>query len=325
MIHTKIWTKLFIVIAVMAITISVQSQPNWSFDPALYEYTMTLTGVAVIQCKESKDERDMIGAFIGGELRGVQRFDGVVNDRNYAYMVIYDSIISGNQVHFKLYDASEDKIIDLPQHFIFTENGNIGNDANPFVFEPVPDSLIIEISQLSVYKYSKVGDTLLQFRTSNVLKDSLESEYQFVNDSLGVDNHYFKIHGQQLVLDEPIDQVSQTNLKLHIVSKTSTSCSKDINFVLNINEAVSTKDSDSKLALHTFVYPNPAFDNIYLSSLSDTRNVQLFDPIKNRFSAVSIESGNRIAINHLKNQIYYLVMHSESGCEWIRFAVVRTD
>lgn len=323
MIHTKIWTKLFIVIAVMAITISVQSQPNWSFDPALYEYTMTLTGVAVIQCKESKDERDMIGAFIGGELRGVQRFDGVVNDRNYAYMVIYDSIISGNQVHFKLYDASEDKIIELPQHFIFTENGNIGNDANPFVFEPVPDSLIIEISQLSVYKYSKVGDTLLQFRTSNVLKDSLESEYQFINDSLGVDNHYFKIHGQQLVLDEPIDQVSQTYLKLHIVSKTSTSCSKDSNFILSISEVVGSDYINANAVSDFKVFPNPASDFMYLSSSSKIRKLFLFDPIKNSFTEVHLEDGKRMAVDQLSNQIYYLMVNSESGKQWLRFMVMR--
>jgi len=322
MIHTKIWSKLFFVITLVAITKNSQAQPNWNVDPALYEYTMTLTGVAIIQCQESRDERDLVAAFIDGAVRGVQRFDGVGNNRNYAYMVIYDSIFTGNQVRFKLYDASQDKIIDISQNILFAENSNVGSDEHPFAFETDAEPLQLTMSKSTVYKFANLGDTLLQLGTTNVLQDTLESEYRFLDDTLGLDNHYFKIHDHFLVLNEAIDQHNRADLHIHLIAETSSGCLKDSSFVLNISEVVATNQTDSKIESNAYVYPNPASEYIYLMHLSDTHWVELYDPIKNRYLPVHFESDNRIAIAHLSSQIYYLLINSETGLQWIRFAVI---
>lgn len=321
MLHTKIWTKLFFVIALVAITKNSQSQPNWNFDPALYEYTMTLTGVAVIECMESIDENDLVAAFIGGELRGVQRFDGVLNNRNYAYMVIYDSVFTGNSVSFKLYDASRNKIIDVAQTFIFTENSNVGNDEHPFVFESTAEPLQVHLSTSDVYKFANPGDTICQLWVNNSLQDTLDASYHFINDTLGIDNHYFKIQNNYLVLNEVLNQLSQTELHIHLGLETISGCIKDSSFVLNLSELVAVDPSGALKAVH--VYPNPAADFIYLSQIPDHSNLLLYDPLRNSYTKLEMDLGNRIAVGHLSSQIYYLLIQTANAHKWIRFSVIR--
>ena len=45
--------------------------PNWSVNPGAYQYSMALSGVIQFDGVESTDVNDIIGAFVGGECRGV--------------------------------------------------------------------------------------------------------------------------------------------------------------------------------------------------------------------------------------------------------------
>ncbi len=251
---------LFLVTLFLWVTKNGAAQPNWTLDPANFEYTMTLTGVGIIACAETMDERDIVAAFIDGDVRGVQYFDGRSQGRNYAYMVVYDSIFSGNKISFKMYDASEDKIVDVLPTLVFMENANIGNDEQPFLFESAGDSVFISTNRDSVYRYASIGDTLLQLFTFNRFRDSLRASYQFVDDSLGIDNSYFRIQDSLLVLAKVIDQLPQKELYVHLRSKTGYSCETDEQHILFISDYIQTGTAAEPFTEEYYMYPNPVSD-----------------------------------------------------------------
>src|SRR4030095_10292693 len=103
------------------------AQPDWTVIPTDFEFTMTATGVMVIHCVESTDENDIVGEFINDEVRGVQALHTEIVGRKFAYMIIYDNDFNGNEITFKLYDASMDTIFEAQQSLIFSENTIMGN------------------------------------------------------------------------------------------------------------------------------------------------------------------------------------------------------
>lgn len=105
---------------------TLSAQPNWTVNPADFQYTMTVTGVALFGCEESLDENDMVAAFINNEVRGVQLFDTEFQGKQYAFLIVYDNGLNGNEITFKLYDQSKDQVLDVLHTTLFAENGNVG-------------------------------------------------------------------------------------------------------------------------------------------------------------------------------------------------------
>lgn len=93
--------------------VSGWSQPDWKIDASNFEYNMNVIGVGFIECEEINDSQDMLAAFVGDELRGVQYFNVESNQRMYVYMFIYSNRYSGDTVQFKMYDASRDSIYEV--------------------------------------------------------------------------------------------------------------------------------------------------------------------------------------------------------------------
>src|SRR5262245_20215537 len=127
--------KKIVLLAVIGLILKagkLAGQPAWSVNPSDYQYTMTITCVALFDCMESIDTSDMVAAFINGEVRGVQRLDTRIDGRNFAFMIVYDNDFSGNQITFKLYDASANEEHDAIGSIEFLENANIGNVDDPF-------------------------------------------------------------------------------------------------------------------------------------------------------------------------------------------------
>lgn len=294
----------FFVIILVCLTKNGVTQPNWTLDPANFEYTMTLTGIGIIECKEIMDTNDMVAAFIDGDVRGVQFFDGINQGRNYAYMVIYDSLFAGNTIRFKMYDASEDSIIDVEPSLVFTENANIGNDSLPFIFETKPDSINLVANASQIYHLLVPGDTVLNFSTYNNLKDSLEAEYEFINDALGKDNPYFSLRSSFLVLEKPIDKSVGESFAVHVRSRTKKDCQASASFLLRVSDVVSTKHEMKDEEV--FLFPNPTNGILSFYSTTPFDKIEVIDPIGNKPIGVSLDHNNSLDLSTLRNQVYYI-------------------
>jgi|GEM_PF-1628502 len=107
--------------------------PEWSINPADFEYDMSFTGVLEIDGVESKDPNDMVGVFAGTELRGTSTLAYYPSyDRYYCSMPVYSNVASGEALTFKVYDASEGVMDSVDSGLEFTANEIVGDFSNPY-------------------------------------------------------------------------------------------------------------------------------------------------------------------------------------------------
>ena len=113
---------------------------DWSFNPADYQYTMNLIGQAKIDNIYSRDPEDIIGAFVNDTLRGLASLEYQdVYDNYQVFLSVYSNELSGEELDFRIWDASEGKVLNNikadGETVSFVENAIIGSPANPVTFE----------------------------------------------------------------------------------------------------------------------------------------------------------------------------------------------
>lgn len=109
--------------------------PSWTVNPYAYQYSMTATGILVIDHIESADTADIIGAFVGPECRGFTKPIYILSLGRYiAFLMIYSDTASGENVSFKMYDSSEDTVLNATQIIPFVPNNTLGLITNPYVW-----------------------------------------------------------------------------------------------------------------------------------------------------------------------------------------------
>lgn len=93
--------------------VSTSQAPEWSVDPADFEFTMNINGQLNIDGKLSQDENDMVAAFRGSRCVGVAR--PVYYPRYDAYYVllnVYGNMAdSGQPITYKVFDAATGRIL----------------------------------------------------------------------------------------------------------------------------------------------------------------------------------------------------------------------
>jgi len=108
-------------------------EPNWSFDPTEYSFSMNLTLELYIEGELSTDRLDHVAAFVDGELRG----KGYVEysralDRHLIFMTVYSNESFGETLRFQVWDADVCLIFgDTEEIFTFVSDGVVGSPLNP--------------------------------------------------------------------------------------------------------------------------------------------------------------------------------------------------
>ena len=111
-------------------------QPSWSVDPGDYSSSLSLVGDFYYNT-ESFSGVNLIGAFYGGECRGVAT--GSVYGVGYIYMLTIYGENSGEELTFKAWIAAEDTILNVEEGITFVPGSTIGSLATPEVFNTYLD------------------------------------------------------------------------------------------------------------------------------------------------------------------------------------------
>jgi Concanavalin A-like lectin/glucanases superfamily len=116
------------------------NEPNWSFNPNDFVYSMNILGKVKIDGKLSVDSYDKIGAFINGEISGAVQLVFVEAYQEYfTFLTVYSNNIADDVIKFRIWDASQGKIleatIDNKVTTLFTDNKVLGSLANAVIFE----------------------------------------------------------------------------------------------------------------------------------------------------------------------------------------------
>jgi hypothetical protein len=108
-------------------------EPDWKVNPSGFQYSMSIIGQLSINGIISTDDYDIVGVFSGDECRGVVHLVYVEPyDRYLAYLDIYSNKDFGDSLLFKVWDASEGKIITRVLPLLVFENNNVmGTPSSP--------------------------------------------------------------------------------------------------------------------------------------------------------------------------------------------------
>ncbi len=302
--------RTYAAIALMAIAAQAYSQPNWTINAGDFEFNMNVIGVAYVQCQEATDDGDMIGAFVGNEIRGVQYFDVHSNQRNYAYLFVFSNSFSGDTVHFKFYDASEDTIVDILQYVIFRENQIYGNDATPFIFTAEHDPLQLKLSNNILPRAQQVGNLISTLEVTNGKGIIIDFRSEWINDNYGKDNSLLELNNNKLYLKESLLNHPGDTLKLHLKIETKGQCETDKIITLLLQDITKTEDGQQIFDPDIEIFPNPATDYLMVRSGTTFDQIFIFDPIK--LKNHPIKMNKLIDIRDLNNQIYFIRFQKEN-------------
>jgi uncharacterized protein YxeA len=109
--------------------------PGWGINPANFAYSMTMTAQLDLEGTLSTDNLDLIGAFVGSELRGVAQVEYVPEIEQYlAFLTIYSNNLVGETVTFQIWDARECTLYgSTDEIFDFVADDLIGSPIAPQV------------------------------------------------------------------------------------------------------------------------------------------------------------------------------------------------
>lgn len=140
----------FFAVVFTFIGITAGAQPNWTVNPNLYDYSMTITGKMLVDGTASVDVNDMVAAFIGGECRGVTnvKYQSALQDY-FAFLMVYSNNPTGT-VSFKIYDASENKEYNVGASLSFSVNGIVGSVSSPHEFSALTKTYEAKILSFTI-------------------------------------------------------------------------------------------------------------------------------------------------------------------------------
>ncbi|TXB63176.1 LamG-like jellyroll fold domain-containing protein [Phaeodactylibacter luteus] len=109
--------------------------PVWEVNPNTFSYSMSFTLALDIEGAMSQDPLDQIGAFVGGELRGVANVEFVPELSAYmAFLTVYSNQPTGESIAFRVWDARECILYgSTAESFSFIADELVGSPGAPQV------------------------------------------------------------------------------------------------------------------------------------------------------------------------------------------------
>ncbi|MEX6625915.1 hypothetical protein [Tenacibaculum salmonis] len=119
--------NLIIICSFFFINSLIAQTPNWSLNENEFEHTMSLVSFINIDGTRLSSENDKVGVFVNDECRGVTNLIYVASqNKYYAYLTIFSNI-DGEELNFKVYNATEDTVIDIDRPLEFEILAHYGN------------------------------------------------------------------------------------------------------------------------------------------------------------------------------------------------------
>ncbi|MBN2010529.1 T9SS type A sorting domain-containing protein [candidate division KSB1 bacterium] len=120
---------------------ALQRPPEWPLDENAFQYNMSMTAQISVKDTISTDPYDRIGAFVGAECRGIANISSIHAESvsgepamHEVFMTVHSNAQSGEQVKFRVWDASDAKEYwEINQHVNFVNNAVVGSVVQPLI------------------------------------------------------------------------------------------------------------------------------------------------------------------------------------------------
>jgi hypothetical protein len=118
----------------------VKPSPNWTVNPADFQYSMNITTNFTITSADSPlstDMRDKVAVFVGDQCRGVADINYVPAFNKYvAFITAYSNSAIGDTFEFRMWDAQPGTEYQAVERLNFVTDGSIGQPMAPYILHP---------------------------------------------------------------------------------------------------------------------------------------------------------------------------------------------
>lgn len=275
---------------------SMAQTPNWEVNSSEFEYSMSFSGVVVVDAVEVQDTADRIAAWIGGELRGTARpFYAEATGRFYYFLLVYSNEINEN-VTFSFYDDSENVIVDLTNQEVFVTDKLEGGFSDPYIWSTLFDF------KFDSFDLDGINDSVWIDETLNTITITVDAGTN-VSAAVAVFSFYgavkIEVNGVEQESGVTVNDFSDT-VVYEITTTTGEVFRWDV--VVNIPTGLL---NDSNHEKHS-VYPNPATGSIYLSGLKICDSWQIMNLMGDVVMAG--DKANEIDVSPLINGLYVVIV-----------------
>lgn len=262
---------------------TVAQDPNWSVNVSDYQFSMTLTSSLNINGTTLSSTNDKVAAFVNGEVRGVANVSYVSSlNKHVVFLSVYANT-NGETISFKIYDSTNDIVINVAKTINFKIDDNIGSVfqslslANPalsnnadftaFTFNGIQEkSVTISANNIAILlpANATVSNLVANFTTSNnarVFIDKIPQTSGVSNQDFTSPVIYQVLSQDQSVLKEYVVTVT----KEVIISDLTVSLSSSSNLLVAKNPVtinLTTSEEVLTLKEQDFLLVNAAIQSI---------------------------------------------------------------
>jgi gliding motility-associated-like protein len=229
----------------LVLTQTKAATPNWTISPADYQYTMTVTAVLDVNCKELTSTSNMLGAFVNGECRGKISSATIYNGKYLALITVYSNVAKGESVSFKIYEAATDKIHDPKNIVTFENNAKFGSLNNPYSVFTSNRPSDIALSSTSADENVAVGTVIGALSTTDADVSDTHS-YSFVSGIGDTNNSQFAISADKIQTNAALNYEAQSSYSVLVKTQDSNGCSFTKQFTITVNNV---NDQPTNIAL----------------------------------------------------------------------------
>lgn len=231
---------------------SIAATPQWSVNPNDFTESMTVIAVLDINGDFSNDGSDLVGAFVNDEIRGVANPSITVTSTGQlvVFLVIYSNSPSGEMVHFKIYDASQDDILDAVNEFNFQSDSQLGENTTPIRITNIPFSVLL--SNTFIEENSEIG---IEVGTISTNEEGIGNTftYSLVPGESNDDNELFSIDVDKLITSAIFDYENASSYNIRIGSDNGRGGILENTFTISI---IDVAESENMLPSGNFISPN---------------------------------------------------------------------
>jgi hypothetical protein len=117
----------------------IGERPDWTIDPANFQYSMNIIGQVSIDSVVSVDVDDKLIALVNGKVRGIAAVKYYADyDAYLVFMDVYSNIAGGDSLVFHIWDESEGKLhTEVTPQLVFADNSLFGTSNLPALFNAI--------------------------------------------------------------------------------------------------------------------------------------------------------------------------------------------
>jgi hypothetical protein len=156
--------------------------PSWTVEPANFQYNANVTAIFLLDDVVNEDTANVLGAFVGNEVRGVARIMFSGGGWRY-FLTVYSNSLSGDTMKFQMYVASLDSILTIKEKIRFLSDSLYGDPITPRQLHAsiVPEESSLQIQLQKGWNLVSVPYSVGSYSKTSLFPTSSSDAFAYAN------------------------------------------------------------------------------------------------------------------------------------------------